>query len=122
MLAERWGIQVPPGLDTHPDPKTIHGKKKWVDLAHDKLDLKAVGLNHFIWIVDVRDRASGEDLYPLFRQRYLTTRPDFEPLARKMFEVFGLCPAPGHPGPGPRPERRAQGVVPDRTEDPGIAP
>jgi alpha-galactosidase len=95
VLAERWGIQVPPGLDSHPDPGSTFDKGKWVDLAHEKLDVKAVGLNHFIWIVEVRDRATGQDLYPLFRQRYRTTRPDFEPLTRRMFEVFGLCPGPG---------------------------
>jgi len=95
VLAERWGIQVLPGLDTHPDPKATYDKGKWVDLAHEKLDVKAVGLNHFIWIVEVRDKATGKDLYPLFRQRYRTTHPNFEPLTRKMFEVFGLCPGPG---------------------------
>jgi alpha-galactosidase len=95
VLAERWGIQVPPGLDSHPDPGSTFDKGEWVDLAHEKLDVKAVGLNHFIWIVEVRDRATGQDLYPLFRQRYRTTRPDFEPLTRRMFEVFGLCPGPG---------------------------
>lgn len=95
VLAERWGIQVPPDLDTHPDPKAPYDKGKWVDLAYEKLDVKAVGLNHFIWIVDVRDKATGEDLYPLFRQRYRTYRPDFEPLTRKMFEAFGFCPGPG---------------------------
>jgi alpha-galactosidase len=95
VLAERWGIQVPSDLDSHPDPKGIHCTGKWADLAHEKLDVKAVGLNHFIWIVDVRDKATGEDLYPLFRQQYRTYRPDFEPLTRKMFEVFGLCPGPG---------------------------
>jgi alpha-galactosidase len=95
VLAERWGVQVPPGLDSHPDPRSTFDMGKWVDLAHEKLDVKAVGLNHFIWIVEVRDRATGQDLYPLFRQRYRTTRPDFEPLTRRMFEVFGLCPGPG---------------------------
>jgi len=95
VLAERWGIQVPPDLDTHPDPMRLQDRRRWIDLAWEKVDVKAVGLNHFIWITDIRDRATGEDLYPLFRQRYLTARPDFEPLTRKMFEVFGLCPGPG---------------------------
>jgi alpha-galactosidase len=95
VLAERWGIQVPPDLDTHPDPASLQATRHWIDLAYEKLDLKAVGLNHFIWIVDVRDRATGEDLYPLFRRQYRTYRPNFEPLTRKMFEIFGLCPGPG---------------------------
>jgi len=95
VLAKRWGIQVPPDLDTHPDPAHLQDRAPWVALAYEKVDVKAVGLNHFIWMVDVRDRATGEDLYPLFRQHYRTYHPDFEPLTRKMFEVFGLCPGPG---------------------------
>jgi len=95
VLAERWGIRVPPGLDTHPDPTATYDKGKWVDLAHEKLDITAVGLNHFTWLVSVRDRATGEDLYPFFRQRYFSHFSGFEPLTCKMFEVFGLCPGPG---------------------------
>lgn len=95
VLAERWGIQVPPDVATHPHPARLGYTGQWVELACEKVDVKAVGLNHFIWIVDVRDRATGEDLYPLFRQLYRTHRPDFEPLTRKMFDAFGLCPGPG---------------------------
>ena len=95
VLADRWGIQVPPELNSHPDPRQCQDRRQWFDLAWEKLDVKAVGLNHFIWIIDVRDRATGENLYLLFRQRYLSTHPDLEPLTRKMFEVFGLCPGPG---------------------------
>lgn len=95
VLAERWGIHVPPDVTTHPHPARLGYTRQWVELAYEKVDVKAVGLNHFIWIVDVRDRATGEDLYPLFRQQYHTHRPDFEPLTRKLFEVFGLCPGPG---------------------------
>jgi len=94
VLAERWGIHVPPDVTTHPHPARLGYIRQWVELAYEKVDVKAVGLNHFIWIVDVRDRATGEDLYPLFRQSY-RTRPDFEPLTRKMFEAFGLCPGSG---------------------------
>jgi alpha-galactosidase len=95
VLAERWDTRVPPHVSTHPDPGGTYDKRKWVDLAYEKMDVKAIGLNHFIWIVDVRDKASGEDLYPEFRERYLTGFQDFEPLTRKMFQIFGLCPGPG---------------------------
>jgi len=46
VLAERWGIQVPPDLDTHPDPARLQDRRHWVDLACEKVDVKAVGLNH----------------------------------------------------------------------------
>ena len=32
----------------------------------------------------VRDAKTGEDLTPLFRQRYASFNPDFEPLTRRM--------------------------------------
>jgi len=95
VLAERWGIELPPKISTHPDPAAPHNKRQWVDLAYERVDVKTIGLNHFIWMVDIRDRATGEDLYPLFRRRFHDFRPDFEPLTRKMFQVFGLCPGPG---------------------------
>jgi alpha-galactosidase len=64
--------------------------------AHKHLDIKAAGINHFSWVYDIRDRATGEDLYPLLRERWLKHyRKDFEPLTRTLFEVFGLMPTPG---------------------------
>lgn len=95
VLAERWGLEPPPQASTHPDPAGAWDKGMWLNLAMEKLEVKAVGLNHFIWIVEIRDRATGEDLYPLFRERYLAAFAHFEPLTRKLFEVFGLCPGPG---------------------------
>jgi len=95
VLAERWGIHVPPNISTHPDPAATVDKHKWVDLAYEQVDVQTAGLNHFIWMLSIRDRATGQDLYPEFRQRYRHFRPDFEPLTRKLFQVFGLCPGPG---------------------------
>ena len=37
--------------------------------AHDLLDIKAAGINHFTFMLDIRDKRTGEDLYPLFRRR-----------------------------------------------------
>ena len=60
------------------------------------IDIKAAGLNHFSWVYDIRDRQTGEDLYPLLRQRWLNEfRRDFEPLSRELFEIFGLMPTAG---------------------------
>jgi alpha-galactosidase len=59
------------------------------------VDIRAAGLNHFSWILSIRDRRTGEDLYPLFRKRFFELDPSFEPLTRDVFSTFELCPVPG---------------------------
>ena len=60
-----------------------------------KLDIKAAGLNHFTFIYDIRDRETGEDLYPAFRERLAAMPADFEPLSRRLLDAFGYFPATG---------------------------
>jgi alpha-galactosidase len=38
-----------------------------LDLPKDRIDPTAVGLNHFTWVMALRDGLTGEDLYPRFR-------------------------------------------------------
>jgi alpha-galactosidase len=63
--------------------------------AFECIDVKAAGLNHFTWMLDVRDRRTGEDLYPLFAERWGEFDPTFEPLTRRVYDAFGLFPIPG---------------------------
>lgn len=65
---------------------------RWLD---KKIDIKAAGLNHFTFVYDMRDRETGEDLYPVFRERLAAMPPDFEPLSRRLMDAFGLFPATG---------------------------
>jgi alpha-galactosidase len=62
-------------------------------LGRDLGDLEIVtgGLNHFFWVLGIRDAKTGEDLYPLLRKRGLESSP---PLARKMLETFGYYTFP----------------------------
>ncbi len=95
-LAGEYGIQVPPeltGMHAAIDqfPAHVRIKQQIVPL----IDVRAAGLNHFSWILSIRDRKTGEDLYPLFRKRFFELDPDFEPLTRDIFSVFGLFPVPG---------------------------
>jgi len=55
----------------------------------------AAGINHFTWILDLRLKATGEDLYPTLKEKLATCPPDFHPLSRKLFEVYGYFPSPG---------------------------
>ena len=52
-------------------------------------------MNHFTWMLALHDSRTGEDLYPLFRERWAAQDPKFEPLTRRMFDIFGLFPIPG---------------------------
>jgi len=98
-LAQDLGIAAPEGeICTHADPKFWHDLQFLAHQANQKVDIKAAGLNHFTWMVDIRDKATGHDLYPLFRQRWaeLTRRiPGFEPLTQRVFAAYELFPIPG---------------------------
>ena len=63
--------------------------------AVPRLDIRAAGLNHFSWVLSIHDRITGEDLYPLFKHRWNEMNGAFEPLTRRVFDAFGLFPAPG---------------------------
>jgi alpha-galactosidase len=65
---------------------------RWLDR---KIDIKAAGVNHFTFVYDMRDKETGEDLYPVFRERLAAMPPDFEPLSRRLMDAFGLFPATG---------------------------
>ncbi len=57
-------------------------------------DLKAIGagLNHFVWLLDIRRRSTQEDVYPILREADKTYDPTFYPLTRKMMRLYGLYP------------------------------
>jgi alpha-galactosidase len=45
--------------------------------------------------MSIHDKKTGEDLYPLFRERWEAFDDTFEPLSRRVFNAFGLMPVPG---------------------------
>ena len=58
----------------------------------DRLDIRAAGLNHFIWMLGLHDRQTGEDLYPLLREKAAALPADQMPLNRQLLQTFGLFP------------------------------
>jgi alpha-galactosidase len=89
LLADRFGLQRP--ADMHRFWENSHTLTKFIDI-------KAAGLNHFTWMLDVRDSRTGEDLYPLVRERWAQADPAFEPLTHRVLDAFGWMPIPadGH--------------------------
>ncbi len=95
-LAKDLGIDIPEGIiGMHADPlqAPLHNQVKTQIVP--LVDIRAAGLNHFSWILSIRDRRTGGDLYPLFRKRFSELDPAFEPLTRRVFDAFGLFPVPG---------------------------
>jgi alpha-galactosidase len=96
VLAGDLGLE--PAEDFHNTAAAIasrSGQHKMRAQGHRVLDIKAAGLNHFTWVLDIRHQQTGQDLYPLFRERWAAYNPDFEPLTRRVFDAFGLFPVPG---------------------------
>jgi alpha-galactosidase len=95
-LAKDLGIEVPEGLIGMHASVDQHSLQHRVrDQVVPLIEIRAAGLNHFTWILSIRDRRTGEDLYPLFRKRFFELDPKFEPLTREVFSAFELFPVPG---------------------------
>lgn len=95
-LAAELDIDVPATfIDTHASPHTNAPRGQVARQTMAKVAIVAAGLNHFTWMLALHDRRTGEDLYPLFRERWAAADPAFEPLTRRMFDIFGLFPIPG---------------------------
>jgi alpha-galactosidase len=96
VLAHDLKIKVPAGLEgMHADFAQHVLREQVLHQVLPRVELTTAGLNHFTWILYIRDRETGENLYPLFRQRYASFDPQFEPLTREIFNTFDLFPVPG---------------------------
>jgi len=95
-LAKDLGIEVPEELTgMHAAADQFSAQFRLRQQTVPLLDIRAAGLNHFTWILSIHDKRTGEDLYPLFKKRFLELDPKFEPLTRDVFSAFGLFPVPG---------------------------
>jgi alpha-galactosidase len=63
-------------------------------IPSDDLVAVAAGLNHFVWIMDIRRKSTQEDVYPLLRAADQTYDPSYYALTRRMFRLYGLYPHP----------------------------
>ncbi len=62
-------------------------------LAPEDISVWAAGLNHFQWLLQVRERQTGKDLYPVLRQKEKATADSSLPLTRRLFRAFGYWPS-----------------------------
>ncbi|MBL8133735.1 MAG: hypothetical protein JNL42_17870 [Anaerolineae bacterium] len=96
VLADRWSLAVPAHFHVHTDASNM---PRFIPVALaglEHLNIKAAGINHFSWVTSITDRHTGEDLYPLLRERWFSEKyAEFEPLTRDMFQIFGMMPTAG---------------------------
>ena len=96
VLAEELGIIVPEGLEGMHADFTQHAlRDQIIRQTQPLVEITAAGLNHFTWILYIRNRKTGENLYPLFKERFAAFDQTFEPLTRDVYEAFNLFPVPG---------------------------
>lgn len=69
----------------------------WADTRaiEQRIHITAAGLNHFTFILDIRDAQTGEDLYPRLREQLAKMPMDFELMSRRLMDIFGLFCATG---------------------------
>jgi alpha-galactosidase len=58
-------------------------------LPYEQVDVWGAGINHFQCLLQIRDRTTGEDLYPMLRAKEKDYDPSFAPLTRRLFRAFG---------------------------------
>jgi alpha-galactosidase len=101
VLMDRTDVEVPLEIMAADTPPYPYGRAFWgivgqfLTQVSGVVDIKAAGLNHFTWMLDVRDRRTGEDLYPLLRERFLAFPDAPERLTRDMLRLTGYLPVPG---------------------------
>ncbi len=66
-----------------------------VELGRQHFEILSAGLNHFIWLLEIRDKQTGEDLYPILREVAKHDTQSNHPLTMDLFRVFGYCPIAG---------------------------
>lgn len=96
ILSDVLGIEVPDNFSFRWfDEFENHRTYTIGEQAMNKVQIKAAGINHFTWMLSLTDRQTGEDLYPLFKERLKTHNPEFEPFSRALFNTFHLYPITG---------------------------
>ena len=68
---------------------------KVLGLPEEEVDVKAAGINHCHWVMDIRHNGTGEDLYPAVREKIKAVDPKWEPVSRECLRRFGYYPGPG---------------------------
>jgi len=79
----------------HGVAETIAFVAELLDMPRGDVDLRAAGVNHFVWTTSLTDRRSGADLLPVLRERLGANPPEKWRLCTLLFDRFGVFPTTG---------------------------
>jgi alpha-galactosidase len=94
LFEKNYGFEVPEGYHF-----TWEGN--WEDYGHmahqgqEKFDILAAGVNHFTFILSIKDKLTGKELLPEFKRRFVGGYPEFEPYTRDIIDCFDVVPVSG---------------------------
>lgn len=63
-----------------------------LEIDGDDMEVTAAGTNHFTWILDLRRKSTGEDLYPFMKETLRSLEPKQQPMSCKLMDVYGYFP------------------------------
>lgn len=95
LLHKDYHISLPANPVLHSDPGNVGVVHTLADAGRQKFIITSAGLNHFIWLLDIRDRKTGVDLYPALRHSLDEAPSTLEPLSRDLCRIFGTLPIAG---------------------------
>jgi alpha-galactosidase len=95
LLGRDYDLSVPDNVALHSNPGNFPLVHRLAQAGRERFEITSAGLNHFIWLLDIRDRTTGEDLYPALRAAVGGAPPSLEPLSLALFDIFGLLPIAG---------------------------
>jgi len=95
LLRRDYDITVPDDVVLHSDPGNAPTIFTLSHAGRKHFEITSAGLNHFIWLLDIRDRQTGDDLYPRLREALDHAPSTLEPLALELFRIYGLLPIAG---------------------------
>ncbi len=95
LLRNRYNIDVPSNINLHSDPVNVGRTRSLASAGRRHFTIKSAGLNHFIWLLDIRDNATGEDLYPALYASVDNAPNTLEPFSLALFKIFRVLPLPG---------------------------
>ena len=76
-----------------------HQLSQFLEMNEEDLEVKASGLNHITWFQSIKDKNTGEDLYPKLKSRereaHWLAEWDEIALSRILLRTYGLYPSPG---------------------------
>lgn len=95
LLHNQYQINLPDEVVLHSDPANVGIIHTLAHAGRRHFTITSAGLNHFIWLLDIHDRQTGEDLYPVIRNSLDEAPDSLEPLSRELFRIFGYLPIGG---------------------------